>query len=172
MAAQATCFRYKQACYSGDIHGPSSTLFHHQLQPDNNTDLQVSVEQKFGMLPIPSESANFHSGCVTLYQRNLILTHMMAQIRLPARRISKGDAGHHSRDTTMFGERIWVTEGRVSRGLACPGLDPGLLRSARGTSTKLPIAPSQNPWKRRSYESILSSFGITQWAELPEEFFA
>ncbi len=53
---------------------------------------------------------------IDLYQRNLILTHMMAQIRLPARRVSKGDAGHHSRDTTMSGERICATEGRISKG--------------------------------------------------------
>jgi hypothetical protein len=36
------------------------------------------------------------------------------------------------------------------------------LRSARGTSTKSPIAPRQNPRKLRSYGSILASLGITK----------
>ena len=84
----------------------------------------------------------------------------MAQIRLLARRVSKDDAGHHLRGTTQSGERIWATKCRISKGLACPGLDPGLLRSANGTSTMSPIAPGQNPWKCRSYGSILNSFGI------------
>jgi len=33
---------------------------------------------------------------------------------------------------------------------------------ARGTGTKSPIAPSQNPRKFRSYESILATLGIKQ----------
>ena len=41
---------------------------------------------------------------------------MMAQIRLLARRVSKGDAVYRSRVTTMSGERIWATEGRISKG--------------------------------------------------------
>jgi len=40
---------------------------------------------------------------------------MMAQIRLLARRVLKGDAVHRSKGAAQSGERIWTTEGRISK---------------------------------------------------------
>jgi hypothetical protein len=42
------------------------------------------------------------------YQKSCLLTHMMAQNRLPARRVPNGDAGHHRRNATMSGGRFWI----------------------------------------------------------------
>ncbi len=88
------------------------------------------------------------------YQRPLILTHLMTENRLLARRILKGDVVHRTRDATL-------SRGRFSRHRR-PDL-PGLwtsLRSARGTSTNSPLAPRQRPGKFRSNGSILAVFGI------------
>ena len=84
----------------------------------------------------------------------------MAQIRLPARRVLKSDAvvsverrndvrwaylGHQRPDF----QALWTS-----------------LRSARGTGTRSPIAPSQNPWKLRSYGSLFTLLGTRAKAHL------
>jgi len=65
---------------------------------------------------------------------------MMAQNRLPARRVPNGDAGHRSRDATMSGGRFRVTGARYLRlldGVALASWTRDHPRQSRRTKTSI-----------------------------------
>ena len=49
-----------------------------------------------------------------LYQRLILLAHMMDENRSPARRLAKRDAGHRASEATLSGGRFSSTEGRIA----------------------------------------------------------